>query len=233
MKKIIVTVYLVFGILQGVIGSTQNTPAMRAIFNIASSFNWYQNINNGKLPENWLSLIESGCIPPQALADAREYCDLENRYSFVSFPKVFEAWGDEMRILVIANQPGGEGDMQKKPGRFIIVETPEGEIRTRRYTEAALKGLFARNGYDLADYTFDTPSLGKRTPKTSPGANPSPKTGDSEVPAGNAADLRALQKTVESKKPSAFPNLWMVGVAIFLASVIGYVIRLRRSKTPQ
>jgi hypothetical protein len=231
MKKIIVTVYLVFGILQGVIGSTRSTPATRAIFNMSSSFHLYQNINNGKLPGNWPSLIESGCIPPQALADAREYCDIENRYSFVLFPKAFEAWGDEMRILVIANQPGDEGDIQKKPGRFIIVETPEGEIRTRRYTEATLKKIFARNGYDLADYTFDTPSPGKRMPKTSPGLNPPPKTGDSEVPASNAEDLRVLQKTAEPKRPSAFPHLWMVGVAIFLASVMGYVICQRRSKS--
>ena len=199
MKKIIVTVYLVFGILQGVIGSTRSTPEMRAVFTMSSSFNCYKELNNGKSPENWSSLINSGCIPPQALADAREYCDIENRYSFVSFPKVFEEGGDEMRILVIANQPGGEGDIQKKPGRFIIVETPEEEIRTRRYTEATLQKIFARNGYDLADYTFDTPSLGKRIPKTSPGANSSPKTGDSEVPASNAADLRVLKKRQSRK----------------------------------
>lgn len=232
--KYIFIKFLIFCCLTKIVFSkTTQTPESTTFLGISISLDNYRKDHHGELPKDWDSLVNTPYITPQSLALARKYLDIENRYHFTLFPKPFEINGVEEKFVVMANQSGKEGDFEGGvPGRRVIIETSRGEIQPRRYREDHLKMILKKNGYDLADYTFDTSNRGKRIPKTSPVANPLPPTKNSEVPASNALDLPTQPKAEKLRRQSEFSYLWMVGMAIFLVFALRYIFHQSRFKSP-
>ena len=204
MKTLLFNIFLVVLLQTDVEASSLKPPAVSALTNVRGSLKIYKSSHEGKLPKSWEDFISSGAISDEILDNARRYCDLENRYFFVNSEPVFSENGAPARIVIMAKQSGGEGNQlfenEKKEteevaGRWIIVETSDGDIQTRNYTESQLEGRFQRAGLSLIDYTFDGPPPPKRS-----ATNPDNRSNKSEnQPLGGIPDLAKNDRPAKNK----------------------------------
>ena len=130
-----------------------------------------------KMPENWDSLIESKFLAGEMLENARKYMDVENRYFFPNLPTIFDNGISRERIIIMAKQPGGEGDdtdsfdgkaIMNVSGRFLVVERTDGKIDSGRFPEKLLQIMFEKAGLNLKDHTFASAPQPKREIKRHP-----------------------------------------------------------------
>src|SRR4051812_13962645 len=125
------TFIIFFALLSNILyGESLKPPAVSAFGNVTSSMRSYKNAHGGKLPKDWNEFERSGNLSAETLAQAREYCDIEHRYHFLSPAAQIEALGNKERVVFMAIAPGGEGDKTEQspegeivpsPGRYLIV----------------------------------------------------------------------------------------------------------------
>lgn len=144
--------------------TSQKTPQTVLISNIRGLLELYKENHDNNLPKNWPEFIDSGVFTDQLLNDARRILDIENRYAFVDM-KPIELSSGMVRIIIMAKQPGAEGDrvdtreLEKKKGRWLIMEASDGSIQIGKVPEVMLDYWFKKAGLDLANYTFPAPPL--------------------------------------------------------------------------
>ena len=224
-----ITLLIILSLSSKTFSKTTKTPQTILLVHVASTLNNYKKIHNGDLPASWNILLTTEFFSPDSLLRIRREIDIENRYQFTHFKEFFQSGGVEEKIVVIANQPGNEGDYGLgTSGRFIMVETLKGEIQTRKYSETQLKFILENNGYNLSDYTIRIPSsFGKNSSqKIESESHGIPKF--IEVFANEKADLKNLKPDFDN----TFSNI--VVLALFAATgftlVSWYIIRQRRNK---
>lgn len=157
--------------------TTRKTPATSTINLFKYTIDLYKKNNDGSLPKDWKELVESGVLSNRMIEDAEKYLDFENRYCFPDPPIALKNRNSEIRVIIMANQSGGEGDYQsldekgnplQVAGRYLIFETSEGKIGSGRFTEKRLEKMFIDSGINLLDHTFDAPPPPKRTKQPNP-----------------------------------------------------------------
>jgi len=138
-----------------------HTPATSSLLNLASGIGNYKERHEGRLPESWDRLVASGSVSDTLIANLRKYCDIENRYQWLAPERQFEIGYRADRVVLLARFPGHEGDTQGPngtvSGRFMIVETKQGDVQTRHYPDEALRRTLELKGRSLADYTETDP----------------------------------------------------------------------------
>jgi hypothetical protein len=138
------------------------SPQTVSFANTRSLLEIYKSTHGDHLPKNWQEFIDSGIFSGDALNNSRRFLDIENRYIFVDL-KPMQFGNRTERVLIMARQAGGEGDNnnaeepEKRKGRWLIVETSDGSIQTRKYPEVLLKLWFEKAGLSLADFTSASP----------------------------------------------------------------------------
>lgn len=163
MKILKIIAFSIIGSLTSVSASQLVPPSVVALKNVANSLRFFKQ-DKGGLPDNWDDFIKSGYLSGDILQQARDKCDLENRYRFFGGEKKILIPSKNERIIIMAKYPGLEGDHPgsndpaEVHGRFLFVETADGGIETRRYSEVALKIFFADAGLNLQDYTVEASS---------------------------------------------------------------------------
>lgn len=144
-----------------------------SLSNIRILLGIYKENHGGNFPKNWQAFIDSGILSGPVIEDARKYLDIENRYQFINIPTLVTSSGKVFRIIIMANGPGGEGDREKivengraekSPGRYLIIETDNGMIENRRYSETELSYIFEKAKLNLKDFTIASPPLPELTP---------------------------------------------------------------------
>ncbi|NJM36814.1 MAG: hypothetical protein HC845_02475 [Akkermansiaceae bacterium] len=90
------------------------TPVDQAIGNLRTCFEFYKS-EHGKYPKNWNDLIENSSFENkeeslEMFDHFRKTIDFENRYTILSPPVIVRLIGRPSKIVMIANQPGNEGN---------------------------------------------------------------------------------------------------------------------------
>ena len=109
-----------------------------------------------KLPTSWSDIMDAGSADSELWKPFKDALDFERRYRFLDPSVTVVVHGDREKIVVMAVEPGREGNRGEDPneaGRWLIVEMGAGDIQTRNYSEVQLTKFFARAGYDLRDYS--------------------------------------------------------------------------------
>ena len=224
-----ITLLIILSLSSQILSKTTKTPQTILLVHVASTLNNYKKIHNGDLPASWNILLTTEFFSPDSLLRIRSEIDIENRYQFTHFKDFFEIGGVKEKIVVIANQPGDEGDYGLgTSGRFLMVETLKGEIQTRKYSEKQLKFILGKNGYNLSDYTISIPSPFRK--------NYSQNIESKSHGIPKFIDFFANKKTdLEILKPD-FDNTFSNVVVLALFATAGftligwYIIRQRRNK---
>lgn len=158
-------VYIIFfSFLLPVLANARSvkSPQTVSFSNITSMLEIYKNQHGNNLPTSWREFIDSGFLSGGVLDNARQFLDIENRYIFVDLKQMRFGHRTE-RVVIMARQAGGEGDNnnaeepEKRKGRWLIVETSDGSIQTRKFPEVMLKLWFEEAGLNLADFTSASP----------------------------------------------------------------------------
>lgn len=219
------------------------TPQTVSVANVRALLEIYKTKHGGDFPKNWQEFIDSGILSGQVLTNSRRFLDLENRYIFVEL-KPMRFGNKTERILIMARQPGGEGDNhdaedpEKRKGRWLIVETSDGSIQTRKYSEGMLKLWFEKAGLNLADFTSAAPPPPEYTrPLVPPDSENKPLGGPdnlSNASNGGTKNQSNHRKkdTFSDLKPNAKSSgllpwvIWIAGGIVVIA-ILGWLVRNR------
>ncbi len=197
---------------------------------------------HNSLPDNWDSLIKSGFFLGAVRDDTHKFLDIENRYFFTNISTVFDGGIVQERIILMAKQAGGEGDIRRKnddgkieqyPGRLLIVETIDGKIDSGHFSEKQLQAMFDKAGLKLADYTFTAPPLPNKVHEGKP--DPSEKilddpnnhtsSGTSVIKNPEGREKKPKSSGIEDRlgHPGSF-STWLIWLGGIFIAIISWII---------
>ncbi len=222
MNKCIILIILFFGFGLSGKSTTIITNEMANLRGLAISIDQYKRDNDGNTPSNWPSLIRSKSVTPLIIKNLRDHGDFEKNYQFLSLQDYFEFGIDRNKIILLENQPRGDGNPSILK-RYLITENSEGKINTRRSTEEELQILFQKNGYDLADYTISPHEMADSNPK---------KIQFTEIKKTELLNSRK-SKDISKKQKSFIKNqdnqrsdlIWIVSSLILVVSFTLYIFK--------
>lgn len=149
---------LSFCLVADLFASSIKSNEVSTIGQVNSIINQYSQ-KTKKLPKSWGEMIVDGVLSEPIIGYARKYIDLESRYCFPETNSEIVIGNRKENVIAMAILPGLEGDyadhpdVSLRPGRWLFVRMPSGEIVTRRYSELVLGELFEAAGFKLEDYT--------------------------------------------------------------------------------
>lgn len=220
-------------VLAGPLGASTKSPAVVALGNLCRVLEAHRSGNAGALPADWNDLDYSNRIVSSLMEEVDRYLAPQGRYQFVNPPIEINSFGAKLKVVLIANRAGEEGNGPKMsgstevadyPGRFLIVEAPSGRLETRRFEEDELSKMFQVAGADLTRYTTASrplPSPGTMTPEARKRLADSHRAAAEE---GRKAGAVAEDKSVRNLNWGAF-----AAVAGLLAVFIVVIFWARKS----